>query len=77
MSRSRPFAQLCLAASLLSTALAPAPASAGQVRIVNLEQMTERAGRIFSGRCTGAEVVFDPNLGADVDRKSTRLNSSH
>lgn len=66
MSRSRPFAQFCLVASLLSTALAPTPASGGQARLVSLEQMTERAGRIFSGQCTGAEVVFDPNLGADV-----------
>jgi hypothetical protein len=66
MSRCRPLALFSLATCLLMTALAPAPVSAGQVRLVNLEQMTERAARIFSGRCTSADVVFDPDLGADV-----------
>jgi len=39
---------------------------ASQVKLVDLEQMTRRAGRIFSGRCTGARVVTDPALGRDV-----------
>ena len=55
-----------LAVVLCVTVLAPPPLLASQVRLVNLEQMTQRAARIFSGRCTGVDVVFDSNLGRDV-----------
>ena len=57
---------LPLATLFLLTGLRAVPATAGQVRLVNLEVMTDRAARIFSGRCTGADVVHDPTLGADV-----------
>jgi hypothetical protein len=51
---------------LLWAALAPGVTQASQVRPVNLEQMTERAGRIFSGRCVETGVIVDPMLGAEV-----------
>jgi hypothetical protein len=66
MSRSRSLPLFRLATLLLLVGFAPAPASAGQVRLVNLEQMTDRAARIFSGRCTSAEVVFDQALHLEV-----------
>jgi len=46
--------------------LAAPPALATQVRPLNLEEMTDRAARIFYGRCIFAEAVHDPVLGADV-----------
>jgi hypothetical protein len=39
---------------------------ASQVRSVNLEQMTGRAGRVFSGRCLAVQVARDPVLDRDV-----------
>ena len=43
-----------------------APALASKVRRVNLEQMTERADKIFAGRCVGTTVTLDPELGREV-----------
>jgi hypothetical protein len=63
-----------LAVFLVLTSLVQGFASAGQVRLVNLEQMTERAARIFSGRCTSAQVVFDPALGQDVTLATFRVD---
>ncbi|MGH9868012.1 MAG: hypothetical protein ACREAA_07615 [Candidatus Polarisedimenticolia bacterium] len=47
-------------------ALSPSLLHASQVRPVDLEQMTSRAARIFSGRCTGSRVERDPTLQRDV-----------
>jgi len=41
-------------------------AGASQVRTVNLEEMTDRASTIFSGRCIDVATVSDPVLGRDV-----------
>jgi hypothetical protein len=49
-----------------AAAFATASLLASQVRLIDLEQMTQRAGRIFSGRCTGTSVEFDERLGHDV-----------
>ena len=51
---------------LLLALNASVPAHASQVRGIDLEQMTRRAARIFSGRCIETEVIFDPALGRDV-----------
>lgn len=51
---------LALAGCLLLTL----PLEAGQVRSVNLEDLTGRADRIFAGRCLETEVVSHPQLGA-------------
>jgi hypothetical protein len=51
----------CLAVALAFTA-----ARASQVRLVNLEEMTLRAERIFSGRCLQVESAREPALGGDV-----------
>lgn len=42
------------------------PAKAGQIRPVNLEEMTLRAARIFAGRCVASELEKDPNTGMVV-----------
>lgn len=52
----------CLA-SLLAFATA---ARATQVRPVNLEEMTDRAATVFSGRCIDVHSVIDPRLGKPV-----------
>jgi hypothetical protein len=62
-----------LALFLLITCLAPPALLASQVRLVNFEQMTQRAARIFAGRCTGTSVVFDPLLGRDVTVSTFRV----
>src|SRR5262245_5595441 len=43
-----------------------APASASQVRVINLEEMTAHAATIFSGRCTRVTPATDPVLGVPV-----------
>ena len=43
-----------------------AVAQASKVRPVNLEQMAQRADRIFSGRCIQAKTQHDEALGRDV-----------
>jgi len=40
------------------------PLQAGQIRPVNLEEMTVRADRIFAGRCLETEIVAHAKLGA-------------
>ena len=55
-----------VAALLCIAFLAPHCLLASQVRLIDLEQMTQRAARIFSGRCTGTSVVFDESMGRDV-----------
>jgi hypothetical protein len=51
-----------LAVLLVSTSLT----QASQVRPVNLEEMTERAATIFSGRCIESSAAVDPDLGRVV-----------
>ncbi len=46
--------------------LAATAATASQVRPVNLEQMTQRAARIFAGRCVRVEAVDGGALGHAV-----------
>jgi hypothetical protein len=57
-----------IAASIVLIALAafPAVGHAARIRPINLEQMTERADRIFSGRCVSVRVARDPDLGQVV-----------
>ncbi|MFQ5843850.1 MAG: hypothetical protein ACE5JG_02565 [Planctomycetota bacterium] len=50
----------------LASGLASTPARASRIRPLNLEQMTRRADRIFSGRCVGVQVERDAVLGRDV-----------
>ena len=58
---------ICAAACLLTLiAVTSAPVLASQVRPINLEEMTERASTIFSGRCVAAEVQFDADIGRTV-----------
>ncbi|HET6373570.1 MAG TPA: hypothetical protein VFG76_09700 [Candidatus Polarisedimenticolia bacterium] len=54
---------LIVVASLLSFAT---PSEASQVRSVNLEEMVQRADRVFSGRCLGVRVAHDPALDRTV-----------
>jgi hypothetical protein len=46
--------------------LAVTPVEATKVRPVNLEEMTERAATIFSGRCIDVREVEDPGIGRTV-----------
>ncbi len=41
-------------------------ALSGQVRSMNLEEMTQRAARILTGRCIDSRVEHDPALRAEV-----------
>lgn len=62
-----PGAHACAGALVLTTVwLFVSQASASQVRSVNLEEMTARAGAIFSGRCLDVRTVTDPTIGRDV-----------
>lgn len=61
-----------LASLALSCALITVEAS--QVRSIDLEQMTERAARIFSGRCVATEVVFDAAVGSRVTVATFRVD---
>ena len=47
---------------------------ASQVRSVNLETMTERAAKIFSGRCLSVETLHDPDLGRRVTRATFEVD---
>lgn len=51
---------------LLAFSWACGLAQATQVRLLDLEQMTDRAARIFAGRCLHTEVMFDDVVGARV-----------
>lgn len=46
--------------------LAAGSARASQVRPINLEQMSERAAKIFTGRCLETSVTLDPQLGREI-----------
>ena len=50
---------------LIGLTLAP-PTHATRVRPLNLDQMTERASRVFSGRCVEVTYTLDPELGREV-----------
>ncbi len=65
--------RLSLAAALLLAALA-SPALASKVRPMTLEEMTERAGRIFSGQCTGVRVVEQTGRGMPVTEVTFRVD---
>jgi hypothetical protein len=55
-------------AALFSFAIlaAIAPAEATRVRSLNIEEMSQRASRIFAGRCVDVRVERDVTLGLDV-----------
>jgi len=53
-----------LGAALAGCLLLTLPVQAGQIRTVNLEELTVRADRIFAGRCLETEIVAHPQLGA-------------
>ena len=56
-----------LAALVLFSALRlSAGLEASQVRLLNLEEMTQRAATIFSGRCVALSTLVDPDLGREV-----------
>ena len=65
---TRPFLALLVVSLLLS-----GQSLASQVRLVNLEQMTQRAARIFSGRCIDTRVEHDPAAGRDVTVATFRV----
>ena len=70
MSRltSRALALLCVFSSLLGSSLL-----ASQVRLVNLEQMTQRAARIFSGRCIQTSIEYDAALDRNITVATFRV----
>ena len=65
--------RLSLAGVLLLPVLA-SPALASKVRPMTLEEMTERAGRIFSGHCTSVRVVEQPGRGMPVTEVTFRVD---
>ncbi len=69
LARLRP---LLLAATV--TAAMVAPAAASRVRPLNLEEITRRAERIFSGRCTDVRRERDPGLGIEVSVVTLRVD---
>jgi hypothetical protein len=50
------------AAFLILLLAAPVAIQASQVRPINLEEMTQRADRIFAGRCVNVRVAYDHEL---------------
>jgi hypothetical protein len=48
--------------------LGVAPCWAIRVRSINLEEMTQKAGRIVAGRCVAVEVIHDSSLDVVVTR---------
>jgi hypothetical protein len=62
--RGRFSIQLCLFAAVACTAVATV--EAGQVRPVNLEELTAHAATIFAGRCLEVEVIDDAGLGRET-----------
>ena len=65
---ARAFLSLCLLAGVVSGVTL-----ASQVRPVNLEQMTQRAARIFSGRCIQTSVEYDAALGRNITVATFRV----
>ncbi len=63
-----------LVACLVTAALAAIPSSASQVRPVPLEEMAQRAARIFSGRCTHSRVSLDQASGRAVTEATFRVD---
>ncbi len=65
---NRSAATLWIVRTLLFVGLAglALPALASQIRPLNLEELTDRADRIFSGRCVAVRVARDPELDRDV-----------
>lgn len=59
---------VCLAA------LTCLPVSATKIRPLNLEQMVDRAERIFEGRCVETHDEFDPRLGASLQVATFRID---
>ena len=57
-------------------ALSITKAGATQSRVVNIEEMTERATTIFAGRCLDVRVESDPTLGVDVTVARFRVQRS-
>ena len=55
-----------VAVAALATVGGALPAAASQVRPVNLEQLTARAGLIFAGRCIASSAVQDPALEREI-----------
>jgi hypothetical protein len=55
-----------LGALFLTVSLACGLAEGTQVRLLSLSEMTQRAARIFAGRCLHSEVVFDVVVGSPV-----------
>lgn len=53
---------LSLSAAVLIASASVAPAFASRVRILSLEEMTQHAARVFSGRCVQVRVHRDPTL---------------
>jgi hypothetical protein len=49
---------------------------ASQVRPLNLEEMTQRAATIFSGRCVAISTARDPDLGVDVTMATFQVTRS-
>ena len=58
------------AAAWVAVALAPCGATASTVRPMNLEEMTERAARIFVGRCADVASAEHPAVRAGVTRST-------
>ena len=54
--------------------LLPSLSNASQVRPVNLEEMTERAETIFSGRCVQVRSMPDPQTGGTVTRATFEVH---
>lgn len=59
--------------ALMLFALA-APAAASQIRSLNLEQLADRADRIFSGRVMAVQVGVDTDLGQVVTTTTFRID---
>jgi hypothetical protein len=61
---------------LIVACLALSHAEASRVRPVNVEEMTERAARIVTGRCTEVRTVADPVLGVELTEITLEVERS-
>ena len=50
---------------------------ADAIVVMGAAQLDGRAGEVLTGRLTEAKRIFDRDFAPRIDRKSTRLNSSH